>query len=255
MSAPAAVERSQRPAAAPRTVFSEPLVRVYVWELPVRLSHWLIVGSIFTLAFTGFYIGRPFLVVPGEARFRFVMGTIKAIHLYAAIVFTAAVVMRVFWMFAGNRWASWREFVPTTRARLRLLVRMLRFYTFLGPEPRDVIIGHNPLAGVAYLGVFGLYVLAIVTGVALYAATSAVGSPLHGLAFLAPWLGGLQTVRFVHHLTMWLLLGFFAHHVFSALLFSLLKGSGTMESIFSGYKFERSEQVERNDRDRRSDRA
>ena len=34
-------------------------VRVYVWEWPVRVCHWLIAGSIAILSLTGLYIGQP----------------------------------------------------------------------------------------------------------------------------------------------------------------------------------------------------
>jgi Ni,Fe-hydrogenase I cytochrome b subunit len=36
---------------------------------------------------------------------------------------------------------------------------------------------------------------------------------------------------------MWLLLGFFVHHVASAVLMSVVERKGTVESIFSGVKF------------------
>lgn len=35
------------------------LVRLYVWEWPVRLTHWLIVISIFFLSWTGIYMDIP----------------------------------------------------------------------------------------------------------------------------------------------------------------------------------------------------
>ena len=41
------------------------LVRVYVWQIPVRVTHWLIAGSIILLSVTGLYIGRPFMTVSG----------------------------------------------------------------------------------------------------------------------------------------------------------------------------------------------
>jgi len=36
---------------------------------------------------------------------------------------------------------------------------------------------------------------------------------------------------------MWLLIGFFVHHLYSAWLMSEIERNGTLESIFSGYKF------------------
>ncbi len=38
------------------------LARVYVWEAPVWITHWLITLSIVVLIVTGFYIGNPFLI-------------------------------------------------------------------------------------------------------------------------------------------------------------------------------------------------
>jgi Ni/Fe-hydrogenase 1 B-type cytochrome subunit len=232
-------------AAAPARPFDPPkakqssegrLVRVYVWELPVRLTHWGIALSIFVLAFTGFYIGRPFLVVPGEARFHFVMGTVKAIHFYAAIVFAIAVLSRIAWMFLGNRYARWNQLLPVSAERLREWWQALAFYLFLRREPPPVV-GHSPLAGAAYSVVFLLYLLMIATGFALYSASAALDSPMRVFDFLVPLLGGLQTARWIHHVSMWLLLGFFVHHLSSALLMSILERTGVLDSIFSGYKY------------------
>src|SRR5208337_3282531 len=74
-----------------------PKVRIYVWELPVRVTHWLIFFSVLILSATGYYLGDPFITVPGPAKDHFVMGTARAIHLYAAIVFTLAVLVRIYW--------------------------------------------------------------------------------------------------------------------------------------------------------------
>jgi hypothetical protein len=95
------------------------LVRVYVWQLPVRITHWLIAGSILVLSVTGFYIGTPFIIVSGPAGQHFVMGTIKVIHYYAAIVFTLAVGVRLLWMFMGNKYSRWDKFLPVRERRLR----------------------------------------------------------------------------------------------------------------------------------------
>jgi Ni/Fe-hydrogenase 1 B-type cytochrome subunit len=224
--------RPSRGAAEP----SVPLRALYVWEMPVRLTHWLIAGAIVVLAVTGIYIGNPFLLAPGAAGERFVMGTMKAVHFWAAIVFALSVLARIGWMFAGNRWASWRELLPFERHRRRDIPGTLAFYSFLRSRPPETV-GHNPVAGLTYALVFLLYFVEIGTGLALYSVSAHVDSPLHLFAFLAPVFGGLQTARWIHHVVMWLLIGFVVHHVQSALLVSRAERNGILDSIFSGYKF------------------
>lgn len=212
------------------------VVRVYVWQWPVRMTHWLIVFSIVILSCTGIYIGNPFLISSGPAGQRFIMGTMKVVHFYAAIVFTLAVLSRIAWMFLGNRYSTWDKFIPVARKRRAGLIPTLRFYLFLLRKPPG-FVGHNPLAGMAYVLVFGLYLIAITTGLAIYANSAHVESPLRIFGSLAPLFGGLQMARWIHHATMWLLLGFAAHHVYSSLLMSQVEQNATIESIFSGYKF------------------
>ena len=52
-----------------------PTVRVYVWELPVRVSHWFIFLLVFVLSFTGYYIHNPFLVAKSSTTF--LMATVR----------------------------------------------------------------------------------------------------------------------------------------------------------------------------------
>ena len=210
--------------------------RVYVWEVPVRVCHWLIFLSLLTLAATGFYIGTPFVAVSGEAGEHFVTGTVKVIHSYAAIVFTLSVLSRLAWMFLGNRYARWDKFLPVRDRRWQGLWPTVKFYLF-GQRKPPAFVGHNPVAGVTYVMVYGLCLVEILTGFALYSASAGAGSFMGSFRILIPLFGGLQLARWIHHVVMWLLLGFFVHHVYSAWLMSEIEQNGTMESIFSGYKF------------------
>jgi Ni/Fe-hydrogenase 1 B-type cytochrome subunit len=206
--------------------------RVYVWDLVVRLTHWLIFLSLLVLSVTGFAIGRPFVIAHGG----FVTGWFKVVHFYAATVFTAAVVARVGWMFlARSPYARWSQLVPTSRQRLADLWGTFKFYTFISAEPPPAT-GHNALAGATYIAVLGLYVVMIATGLGLYAVDAAIGSPARVFAWVVPLVGGAQAARWVHHVVMWLLLGFMVHHIASALLMSRVEKNGVLDSIFSGYK-------------------
>lgn len=215
---------------------SSDIVRVYVWQIPVRVTHWLIAGSIAVLSVTGFYIGRPFVTVPGQAGQSFVMGWVKVIHGYTAFVFIAAVLARLIWMFTGNKYARWDKFLPVHRTRQKGFLPTVSFYSFLRDQPPGYV-GHNPLAGFTYVAVFGLYLVAIGTGLTMRGASTDLSSPLRWFASLAPFFGGLQIARWIHHAVMWLLLGFAVHHVYSSVLMASVERTGTMDSIFTGYKW------------------
>ncbi|HEU0032583.1 MAG TPA: Ni/Fe-hydrogenase, b-type cytochrome subunit [Kofleriaceae bacterium] len=210
------------------------LVPVYVWDVVVRATHWAIVLSMIVLAITGVYLGRPFVSAEGPAREHFVTGYMKIVHAYAAIAFTLAVLSRIVWMFLGPRHSGWRQFIPTSKRRLREMVATFKFYIMLRPNPPQTR-GHNPLAGATYVAVFGLYLVMIASGLALY--SIGTRSYMHGFQFLLPLFHGAQMARWIHHVTMWLLIGFVVHHLFSALLTSRVERNGTIDSIFSGYKF------------------
>jgi Ni/Fe-hydrogenase 1 B-type cytochrome subunit len=207
---------------------------VYVWDRLVRATHWGVALSIVVLAATGLYLGNPFLSAPGPASAHFLVGWAKVIHFYAAIAFTLCAVSRIVWMFRGPRRSGWRNFVPVARRRRRDLLATLKFYLLIRRTP-PVTIGHNPLAGLSYVGVFALYLVMILTGFALYSVSSY--SVMRSWQFLLPWFHGVQGARWLHHVTMWVLIAFAIAHMFFALLTSRNEKNGTMDSIFSGYKF------------------
>jgi Ni/Fe-hydrogenase 1 B-type cytochrome subunit len=212
------------------------IVQVYVWEWPVRLAHWFIAGSIAVLAVTGMYMGHPFIQFGELVRAQFLMGTIKYVHFLFAIVFSCSVVARIAWMFTGNRFSRWDKFIPVAASRRTGIVNALRFYLFQLRKPPGYV-GHNPLAGSVYVLVILLYCMMITSGFALYADMAHVKLIHWVFALVRPLYGSLQTARFIHHGVMYLLLGFAVHHVYSAVLMSQVEANATMESMFSGYKF------------------
>lgn len=231
-----AMELVRAEATAGRAVVPAEQERVYVWDLVVRITHWAIALSIAVLAITGIYIGHPMFVAPGEAGGHFIMGWVRIVHFYTAIVFTLAVFSRLVWMFTGTKHARWQNFVPVTQNRWKKLFQTLSFYLFLRWLPPP-LIGHNPVAGAAYTAVFCLYMVMIATGLGLYAVSADIDSPMRSFEFLLSIFGGAQTARWFHHVVMWLLIGFVVHHVYSAILVSVVEKNGTLDSIFSGYKW------------------
>lgn len=227
---------STAPGVEPYPAEQKCLVDVYVWELPVRLAHWTIFVSMVVLSVTGVYMGNPFMVAPGEASQNFVMGTFKAVHFWAAFVFLTAVLVRIIWMFTGNKYSHWDKFLPIYRVRYLGILPTIRFYMF-GQRKPPGFIGHNPLAGMAYTVVYLLMISQILTGLGLYAMSVGVDSPIRFFSSVLPLFGGPQAARFIHHIVMWMLWGFAAHHFWSSVLMSTEEANATVESIFSGHKF------------------
>jgi Ni/Fe-hydrogenase 1 B-type cytochrome subunit len=210
-----------------------PPVRVYVWEQPVRVSHWFIFLSVVVLSFTGYYIHNPFIVAKSSTLF--LMATIRFIHVVTGFVFISAFLLRIYWFFKGNEWSNWRAFVPIHRRQWRGMGGMVAYYSFLR---KDLVhqVGHNALAAATYLVIFTLMFIEIITGLTLY--TQVRGGWL--LASLFSWLPrviDIQHIRLTHFCIMFAFFAFVIHHVYSAVLVSWEERNGLIESIFTGYKF------------------
>jgi len=208
-------------------------IRTYVWELPVRVSHWFIVLPVGILSFTGYYMHNPFIVATSSTTF--LMAKMRFIHLVSGSVFISAFLLRMYWFFVGNHWSSWRSFLPIRRRQWRGMWNMVAYYSFL---KRDLVhhVGHNALAAVTYLFMFTLMLIEIITGLTLY--TQVRGSWLLGGLFR--WIPGvvdIQHLRLTHFCIMFAFFAFVIHHVYSAVLVSWEERNGLIESIFTGYKF------------------
>ena len=211
----------------------EDRVRLYVWEWTVRITHWVIFLSIVVLTVTGYYLYVPFLT--SKASHQFVTATMRFIHEVAGFVFIAALIVRIYWFFAGNVWARWPQFLPLGRRRWYDFKAQLAYYVFLRRDP-PFSVGHNPLAGVTYLVVFFIMFVEILTGLALFQHVQ----PNKTLGYFIDWLPRLISIRYlrgIHFFIMFALWAFFIHHVYSAILIGLEERSGLVRSIFTGYKF------------------
>jgi Ni/Fe-hydrogenase 1 B-type cytochrome subunit len=209
------------------------LYEKYVWEVPVRVTHWVNMLCICILSLTGLLIGSPRLVPLSGSPY--LMGWIRFLHFASAYFFAVSVAARIYWSLVGNRYASWREFFPFFTAQGRKgMLETLRYYTFTSNRAPHVV-GHNSLAGTAYFVVFLLYLTMIGSGFALYSERA----PLSLMHKLFGWLLVLfsnQGLRLTHHMIMWFLVAFAIHHVYSAWLMDVKEKGGVMSSIFSGYK-------------------
>lgn len=207
--------------------------RAYVWEFPVRFTHWINFLSIIALSVTGIYIGSPFMHAYSSKQY--IMGWMRFIHLTASYAFFMSLIVRVYWAFMGNRYASWKVWFPFTQERLRDIANELKFYLLI-TRKQSHAIGHTVTARLTYLFVFLLFAFEIVSGFAMYSFNH------KGLIWmlLGGWLLTLwdvQTIRLLHHLAMYIIFAFIGLHVYIAWWLDSTEKNGLMGSIFSGYKF------------------
>ena len=226
-----------------------PPVRVYVWELPVRVSHWFVFLPIVVLSFTGYYMHNPFIVAKSSTTY--LMATMRFIHEVAGAVFISAFLLRLYWFFMGNSWSNWRAFVPLHRRQWRGMGGMVAYYSFLRKDLAHHV-GHNALAAVTYLLMFTFMLIEIITGLTLY--TTVRGKWL--LGWLFSWIPGvidIQHIRLAHFCIMFAFFAFVIHHVYSAVLVSWEERNGLIESIFTGYKFVPKDELEEDQVSRKAD--
>lgn len=114
-----------------------------VWDLPVRLFHWLMV-----LSFTGAYLTAE------TERWRLV-------HVTLGYTMVGLVGFRVVWGLVGSRYARFSSFVRGPKA----VARYLRSLVAGRPERH---LGHNPAGALAIVALLGLTVAIGVSGWSVY---------------------------------------------------------------------------------------
>ncbi len=217
--------------------------RLYVWEFPVRLYHWVNAVCVLLLIATGFIIGNPIpITYANEAYQQYWFGTVRFIHFVAAFVFFFNFLVRIYWGFVGNRYARWRNFIPLTRQQWREMLDVLKVDILQTDIKERISIGHNALAGFIYFLSFLVFLFQALTGFALYSSMSTSFLPKL-FAWVVPLMGGDFAVRQWHHIFMWFFVVFVIIHVYLVFYHDYVEGRGTTSSMVGGWKFEREDRL------------
>jgi Ni/Fe-hydrogenase b-type cytochrome subunit len=165
------------------------------------------------------------------------MGWMRFVHFVAAAVFVMTAIVRVYWLFMGNRFERWPALFPLRRRDLRNLVQVVKFYLMIHPERAPHYLGHNPLQQFAYTGIYLSAALSVITGFAMYGQADPGGFFYVTFNWVNTLLGGQPIVRFLHHVLAWVFLIFIPIHVYLALRADAVERTGTISSIISGGRF------------------
>ncbi len=218
--------------------------RVYVWEVPVRVFHWLNALAIVVLAATGLFIGDPFALMSHKEAFEsFFMGKIRFTHFLFGYILLVVFLLRIYWGFVGNKYARWKNFLPFGKKQTRKLSHVIKYDLLPLPNKdkhyyEELSVGHNPFASTIYLLFFIMLFVMIMTGFGLYSQNAGWWLPKM-FAWVPPLFGGDFGTRLVHHVTMWLILLFVIVHVYMAVYHDVVEARGEISSMVSGFKFVR----------------
>lgn len=117
--------------------------KVLIWDWPVRLGHWLMVG--------GFIVAW----LTGDSE------TFRLVHVIAGATVLGVATFRLPWGFIGSRYARFVDFVRGPTAVKDYLASLLKL------EPAHHT-GHNPAGGWAIVLLLGLGILTGLAGWAIY---------------------------------------------------------------------------------------
>ena len=210
---------------------------VYLWERPLRFMHWIAAICLVLLAATGLFIGKPYFVPAGDPESAYLMGWFRFVHFTSAAVLVMTAIVRVYWLFMGNRFERLPALFPVRKRDLRNMLKVVKFYLLIDPEKAPRYLGHNPLQQFSYTGVYLCGMLSVITGFAMYGQSNPGGLIYTAFNWVNPLLGGAPIVRFVHHVLTWIFLIFIPIHVYLAMRADALERTGTISSIISGGRF------------------
>ncbi len=175
-------------------------------------------------------------MISKEASFSYWFGTVRFVHFVTAYVLLTNFAFRLYWSFAGNKYANWRSFFPLTKAQLRqiwdvLKVDILQF----GNKPVETL-GHNSMAYFTYTATGLLTIFQIATGFALYGPTSSAWFP-QLFTWVMPLFGSEYTLRIFHYAAMWIFALFTLVHIYLVFYHDYVEGRGEISSMGGGWKF------------------
>lgn len=211
---------------------------VYVYEVPVRLWHWINAAAILTLCVTGYFIGAPPPTMDiAEATHQFVFGYIRFAHFAAGWILAIGFLGRMYWAIFGNSHARQMFYLPLLSGKWwREVFFEIRWYMFLEKRPKKYV-GHNPLAQLAMFCFITLGVsFMIITGFALYSEGLGHGSwadTMFGWVVLLVG-GNSMLLHTYHHLGMWWIVIFMIIHIYVAIREDIMSRQSIVSTMISG---------------------
>lgn len=180
-----------------------------IWDLPTRLFHWALVGTVCT----GWYLGewRSFSTIQ--------------LHFYFGYATAALLAFRLIWGIVGPRNVRLPALIPSP-SRLRAYLGGV-----LSREPDDAR-GHNPLGALSVLAM--LAALSVQVGTGLFAEDDALFSS----GPFAEYVSGEMRVELtaLHHLSSRVIFALVALHLAAIAFHAIWKRENLVRPMITGWK-------------------
>ncbi|OPY89693.1 MAG: Quinone-reactive Ni/Fe-hydrogenase B-type cytochrome subunit [Syntrophaceae bacterium PtaU1.Bin231] len=218
----------------------ERIIAVKEWSVPMRINHWSMAITIFILIGTGFYIADPFTIYAGETGTKFFMGDVRFVHILFGVFLLFLLIWRLYLAFFSRFHADWTDFLAWTD--WKCLVEQIKFYLLIRKDAPEHKCLYGPIQSVSYAMLLLMVFVIVVTGLILMGAGYHAGLTALAYTVLKPvenLMGGLATVRYIHHVLTWFFILFIVVHVYMAFWYDAVLKQGTMSSMIGGRLFER----------------
>lgn len=213
----------------------------FEFSASLRWTHWIRAVSIVVLIVTGFYLAFVFISpIATDEPVIFMNDKFRMWHQIAGFILIGATIFKTYLFFFDKmslkELVSFRDFLSP-----KVWFEQIKFYLFLGEHPK-LRGAYNPIQLVAYVGLYVMIYIICITGLIMYVHNFHDGLGGFLYDFMRPlevMLGGLAVVREIHHISMWGIIIFIPIHVYMAVFNSIMGVEGSIDSIVSGYKFEK----------------
>ena len=180
---------------------------------PAVFMHWAHLLAFFVLIGTG-------LQIHAHSGWFGAIGPVSQVHFIAMYVFILTTIVRIYWAFFGagsaalgglTRHRDWK-FFGLNVDDVKSTPSWIAYYLFLRKnKPHAVKYGSLQKLTYAVLFPLGILIMAL-SGFAMFLPTAGA------MSWFANIFGGLNGVRLMHYLTMWVLVMFFMIHLYLVLV-------------------------------------
>lgn len=211
----------------------------YLFSPFLRIFHWVMFVATVVLFVTGLYIGNPFFIGSQGLEPTFAFNKVLSMEYMRYVHFITAWILVVSFIFRIYGWIINRgdRLLPKVwkKAYWQGMKDVTFHYLFIASTHRPYL--RNSLARSSYIGLYGMMLVVILTGFALYYQIEPNTFRAKLFNWIIPLFGSEYAVRLVHHIFAWLIMLFAIVHIYMAIRADAMEKEGEISSMFSGIKY------------------